>query len=73
MDESKQKHGSCRWIPNDGIIHCEVEGATINITENLTDVRGRKQTSLQIHPDNDVGDRPWKVMPHVHNIRIIQI
>ena len=60
-------------MPNYGIIHCEVEGAIINISENLHDTGGRKVTSIQIHPDNYAGERPWKVIPRAHNIRIIQI
>lgn len=72
-NKNTKKHGSCRYMPNNGIIHCKVDGAIINITEGMLDARGRKVTGIQIHPDNYVGGRPWKVIPRVHNVRIIEV
>lgn len=73
MSNDRKKHGTCRYLSQQGIIHCEVEGAVININEGLHDVRGRKVTSVQIHPDNFAGERGWKVLPRVHNVRIIEV
>ena len=73
MSNSKKKHGNCKWLPNYGIIHCEVEGAVVNISEGLHDARGRKVTSVQIHPISSAGERGWRVMPRAHNIRIIEV
>jgi len=73
MPEMKKKHGTCKWMAKYGIIHCEVEGAVINITEGLTDMHGRKVTSVQFHPDKYASNIGWKVIPRVHNVRIVKI
>ena len=55
-------------------LHCEVEGAVINIREGLHDVAGRKVTSVEIIPDDHyAGERIWKTIPRVRNIRIVQL
>jgi hypothetical protein len=55
-------------------IHCEVDGAIINITEGLYDMKGRKVTSVAISPyDSYSGERIWRTIPKVHNVRIVQL
>ena len=55
-------------------IHCEVEGAVINIREGLHDMAGRKVTSVEIIPDDHYAGEPiWKTIPKVRNVRIVQL
>ena len=54
--------------------HLEVEGAIINIRQGLCDMHGRKVTSVEIIPDDRfAGERIWRTIPKVHNIRIVQL
>lgn len=54
--------------------HIEVEGAVINIRQGLTDAEGRKVTSIEILPDNHYhGEKIWKTIPEVHNVRVVQL
>lgn len=54
--------------------HIEVEGAIVNIRTGLHDRRGRKVTSVQIIPDDRYkGERIWRTIPRVHNVRIVQL
>ena len=53
--------------------HIEAEGAVINIREGLSDRRGRRVTSIEILPDDHYsGERKWKVVPKVSNVRVVQ-
>jgi hypothetical protein len=53
--------------------HIEVEGAVVNIREGLTDLHGRKVTAIEILPDDHyVGERIWRTIPKVYNIRVVQ-
>ena len=53
--------------------HIEVEGAIVNIREGLTDLKGRKVTSIEILPDDHyAGEKIWKTVPKVYNVRVIQ-
>ena len=55
-------------------LHCEVEGAVINIREGLHSMAGQKVTSVEIIPDDHyVGERMWKTIPKVYNVRIVQM
>jgi hypothetical protein len=68
---SKREMGTCE--KREGYIHCEVQGAIVNIREGLQDVKGRAVTSVQIMPDDRYAGEPiWKVIPKVYNVRIVQ-
>lgn len=56
------------------LLHIEAEGGIINIREGLTDVKGRKVTSIEIIPDDRFAGEPiWKVNPkRARNVRLIQ-
>lgn len=69
---TKKKIGKC--YNRGDYLHCEVEGAIINIREGLHSLSGQKVTSVEIIPDSmSVGEQMWKVSPNVRNIRIIQM
>lgn len=54
-------------------IHCEVDGAVINIYEGLQNMKGQKVTAVEVLPDNHyIGEKPWRVVPKITNLRIIQ-
>ena len=52
--------------------HIEVEGGIVNIREGLTDIKGRKVTSVEIIPDKFAGEREW-ILSGVGNNRLIQL
>ena len=52
--------------------HIEVKGCVVNIRTGLIDMRGREVTSVEIIPDHDY-EGFWKVIPHVHNVRVIKL
>lgn len=54
-------------------LHIEAEGCIVNITEGLTDRKGRSVTSIQIIPDRYAGEPVHKVVPKVHNVRVITL
>ena len=54
-------------------IHCEVEGAIINIREGLHDAFGRKVTSIEMLPDEYAGEPKWQTIPQVGNVRVVQV
>lgn len=67
-----KRKGKC--VNRDDYIHCEVEGAVINIKEGLHSMAGEKVTHVEILPDDHyAGERMWKVTPKVYNIRIVQM
>lgn len=69
---AKRKIGKCYNRGN--YLHCEVEGAIINIREGLHDTKGRAVTSVEIIPDDHYAGEPiWRTVPKVHNVRIIQL
>jgi len=69
---AKRKIGKC--YNRGDYLHCEVEGAIINIREGLHSMAGEKVTSVEIIPDDRyAGERMWKVTPKVANVRIIQM
>jgi len=53
--------------------HIEANGCIVNIREGLTDRKGRQVTSIEIIPDNYAGEKPWRVYPGKHNIRVVQL
>ncbi len=68
----RKRQGKC--VNRDDYIHCEVEGAVINIREGLHDTKGRNVTSVEIIPDDHYAGEPiWKTVPRVHNVRLIQL
>lgn len=68
----KKKLGKC--YNRGDYLHCEVEGAIINIREGLQDAEGRAVTSVEIIPDDHyAGERIWKTIPHVRNVRLVQL
>jgi len=68
----RKRIGKC--YSREDYIHCEVEGAVINIREGLHDMTGRKVTSVEIIPDDHyAGERIWKTIPHVRNVRLVQL
>lgn len=70
---SRRRYGG-KCEHREDYIHCEVEGAIINIREGLYDLKGRKVTSVSIVPDDRYAGEPiWKTIPHVHNIRVVQL
>jgi hypothetical protein len=52
--------------------HMEFEGCIVNVTENLTDLQGRKVTHVEIIPDVYAGENKWKVFG-CRNNRVIQL
>ena len=53
--------------------HIEVEGAIVNIREGLSDMKGRKVTSIEILPDEThKGERKWKLYGYINN-RVVQL
>lgn len=54
-------------------LHIEAEGCIVNVTEGLTDRKGRSVTSIQIIPDKYTGEPVFKVVPLVHNVRVIKL
>lgn len=70
----RKKHGNCTWLSEQEVLHCEVEGAIVNIREGLHDLKGRKVTSVEIIPDDRFAGEPiWKTVPKVRNVRLIQL
>jgi len=68
----RTRKGKC--YSREDYIHCEVEGAVINIREGLHDVTGRKVTSVELIPDDHyAGERIWRLKPNVRHIRIVQL
>ena len=68
----RKRQGKC--INRDDYIHCEVEGAIINIREGLHDTKGRSVTSVEILPDDHCAGEPiWKTVPKVRNVRLVQL
>jgi len=58
----------------EGYIHCEVQGAIVNIREGLSDRKGRNVTSVEILPDDHYAGEPiWKTIPKIYNVRIVQL
>ena len=53
--------------------HIEVEGCIVNIREGLTDMKGRRVTSIQIIPDRMYDGEKWKYVPGKFNHRIIKL
>ena len=54
-------------------LHIEAEGCIVNIIEGLSDRKGRSVTSIQIIPDKYSGEPVHKVVPKVHNVRVIAL
>lgn len=54
-------------------LHIEAEGCIVNVTEGLTDRKGRAVTSIEIIPDKYAGEKPWKRIGGCANIRVIQL
>lgn len=54
-------------------LHVEAEGCIVNITEGLTDRKGRSVTSIEIIPDRYAGEHQWKRVGGCANVRIIQL
>jgi hypothetical protein len=54
-------------------LHIEAKGCIVNITEGLPDRKGRSVTSIQIIPDKYAGEPVFKVVPMVHNVRVIKL
>ena len=52
--------------------HLEYEGCIVNITEGLTDMKGRTVTSIQIIPDGKRYGDNWKLVGTLNN-RIIKL
>lgn len=68
----RKRQGKC--YNRDDYIHCEVDGAIINIMEELHDVTGRKVTAVEIIPDDHYAGEPiWRLKPKVRSIRIVQL
>lgn len=68
----RKRLGKC--YNRDDYIHCEVDGAVINIREGLHSMAGEKVTAVEILPDDHyAGERMWRLTPNVHNIRIVQM
>jgi len=54
--------------------HIEAEGCIVNIREKLSDRNGRAVTSIEILPDDHFcGERIWKTLPRVVNVRVVQL
>ena len=53
--------------------HIEVEGCIVNIREGLTDMKGRRVTSIQIIPDETYNGEIWKYIPGKYNHRIVKL
>lgn len=51
----------CRLLQDRKTIHCEVEGAIVNIRENLHALDGKAVTSVEIIPNRYEGDS-WDVV-----------
>ena len=72
MSLSKREMGTCE--KREGYIHCEVQGAVINIREGLNNMAGQKVTAVEILPDDHyAGEKMWRVIPKIYNIRIVQM
>ena len=68
----RKRQGKC--YSREDYIHCEVEGAVINIREGLHDATGRNVTAVEMIPDDHyAGERIWRLKPNVRNIRIVQL
>lgn len=52
--------------------HIEVEGGIVNIRQGLSDMKGRKVTSVEILPDEHSGERKWKLLGSYNN-RLVQL
>jgi len=53
--------------------HIEVEGCIVNIRTGLTDMKGRKVTSIEILPDDHFsGERIWRLIGSINN-RVVQL
>ena len=58
---------------NKKVYHLEVEGAIINVREELFDRFGRRVTAVSIIPDNQIPENPaWHLLGYAHN-RIVQL
>ena len=55
-----------------GCLHIEANGCIVNIRENLTDMKDRQVTSIEIIPDNYAGEQKWKLCGSYNN-RVIQL
>jgi len=52
--------------------HLEVDGCIVNIRQGLTDIFGRKVTSVEIIPDVYAGEKKWKLVG-TRNNKIVQL
>lgn len=62
----------------DKLLHVEVDGCIVNITVGLSDMQGRRVTSVSIVPDDESrgGDgegRVWRYVPGESNHRLIRL
>ena len=61
-----------RKLKEQKCLHIEAKGCIVNIRENLTDMKGRNITHIEILVDKYAGERPWKLIGSCNN-RVIQL
>ena len=61
-----------RWMKEQGCLHIEARGCIINIRPNLTDMKGRAVTSIEIKPDTYSGEPRQKLYGTINN-RVVEL